>query len=208
MRIAWRLVRIQYQVAMILVRQKGAFPMNLVIQELDELNIEDVGKCDGEFVIDSQLILHVENNQIRYTVIDRPATKKRYEQKDVDYTAYIGSSDRTVFLGYVDGKVAGQIVLRKNWNEYACVDYIAVDVGFRRHGIGYALISRAKRWAQERQLPGIIAETQNNNLQACNFYEACGFKLGGFDSYLYRGIDAGTDEIALYWYLYFEREAK
>jgi len=180
--------------------------MSLVIRELDEGNIEDVGKVDGEFVIDKQLVLHAENNQIHYTMIDRPATRKRYEQVETDYSAYIDNPNRTVFLAYVDGELAGQIVLRRNWNEYASIEDIAVDVGFRKQGIGLALISQAKRWTQERQLPGIMAETQNNNVQACKFYEECGFKLGGFDNYLYRGIDASTDEVALYWYLHLERE--
>jgi hypothetical protein len=63
--------------------------MELVIKELDEINLKDVGRCDGEFVIDSQLVLHAENNQIHYTIIDRPPTKKRYDQAEVDYAASV-----------------------------------------------------------------------------------------------------------------------
>jgi len=177
--------------------------MELVIKELDEINIKDAGQCDGEFVIDTKLILHTENNQIRYTVIDQPTTKKRYGKDDVDYSAYIDNPERTVFLAYVDGKVAGQIILRKNWNKYAYIEDVAVDVNFRRLGIGQALMAQAKRWAKEKQLPGIMLETQTNNVRACKFYESCGFKIGGFDNYLYKGIEANTDEVALYWYFHF-----
>ena len=52
-------------------------------------------------------------------------------------------------------------------------------------------------------LPGIMLETQNNNVAACRFYESCGFHLGGFDRELYRGITPDTDETALFWYLIF-----
>jgi len=176
--------------------------MELVIKEVDETNYNDVGTCNGEFIVDSQLILHAENNKIHYTVIDRPTAKKRYEQDEVDYSTFKDKLERTVFLAYVGGKVAGQIDLRKNWNKYAYVEGLVVDLNFRRLGIGQALISQAKRWALERQLPGIMLETQNNNVRACKFYEGCGFKISGFDNNLYKGIDAKTDEVALYWYFH------
>lgn len=64
-------------------------------------------------------------------------------------------------------------------------------------------MERVKRWAQEKGLAGITLETQNNNVKACKFYENCGFEIGGFDLFLYKGIDQHQDEIALYWYLTF-----
>lgn len=50
-------------------------------------------------------------------------------------------------------------------------------------------------------MAGIMLETQNNNVRACKFYESCGFVIGGFDSYFYKGLDNESDEIAIYWYL-------
>ncbi|MFH1005938.1 MAG: GNAT family N-acetyltransferase [Candidatus Latescibacterota bacterium] len=178
--------------------------MEVVIKELSEIEVADVGKCDGVFIVDSRLVVDVENNEVRYEIVGVPCFKKRYGEDDVDYATYVDSPDKTVFLAYVNGQVAGQIILRRNWNRYACIEDIAVDVGFRRTGIGTALIAQATRWARERNLPGIMLETQDNNVGACRFYECCGFKLRGFDTQLYRGIDSGTDEIALYWYLVFE----
>lgn len=175
------------------------------IEEINPRNVEDVGRCDGEFVIDSKLVLQVEDGEIHYTVTEVPTRKKRYEEDDIDYATYIGDSDKTVFLAYVEGQVAGQIILRRNWNGYAYIEDIAVDVGFRRQGIGRELISRAQRWTRERNLAGIMLETQNTNVRACRFYERCGFRLRGFDAHLYRGIQSDTDEIALYWYLVFDQ---
>ena len=36
-------------------------------------------------------------------------------------------------------------------------------------------------------MPGIMLETQNNNVAACKFYEKCGFVIGGFDFLGYKG---------------------
>jgi streptothricin acetyltransferase len=104
----------------------------------------------------------------------------------------------------MDGRLAGQIILRENWNNYAYIDDIAVDVAFRRLGVGRALVDRVRLWARQKRLPGIMLETQTNNVAACRFYESCGFKIGGFDNMLYRGLDSGTDEVAVYYYHYFE----
>ena len=49
-----------------------------------------------------------------------------------------------------------------------------------------------------------MLETQNINVAACLFYARCGFVLGGYDRFLYRGLTPETDEIALYWYLIFD----
>ena len=178
--------------------------MDTTIKELNKNNIDDIGKVDGYFQIDSQLVLHAENNQIRYTVVNRPVKEKRYAPEDSDYAAFIDDPDKVVFLAYLDGIIAGRIILYKYWNNYAYIEDIAVDVEFRRHGVGRALIDQAKRWARQKQLPGIMLETQNNNVQACKFYERCGVLLGGFDNMLYRGLDKDTGEVALYYYFLFE----
>jgi hypothetical protein len=43
--------------------------------------------------------------------------------------------------------------------------------------IGRALIDRAIDWAKDRELPGLMLETQNDNVPACLFYERCGSPL-------------------------------
>jgi ribosomal protein S18 acetylase RimI-like enzyme len=178
--------------------------MDMIIRELDESGINDVGRIDGHFVVDSQLMLHAENNQIRTTVIDLPPGEKRYAQEAVDYRKYLADPTKAIFLAHVDGEIAGRIILRQNWNKYAYIEDIVVDEKFRRRGIGRALIDQARQWARQMDLPGIMLETQNNNVRACRFYESCGFKIGGFDNSVYRGLDADTDEVAIFYYLHFE----
>ena len=178
--------------------------MNITVEEINSRNILDINKCDNEFIIESKLKLRVENDEIKWTTIQIPPTRKRYKVDNVDYTTYIGNRDRVVFFAYVEGGIAGQVILRKNWNAYAYIEDLTVDVHYRRQGIGKHLISRTRQWTEEHRLSGIMLETQNNNVPACKFYEDCGFQLKGFDIYLYKGLDSSTDEIALYWYMIFD----
>jgi streptothricin acetyltransferase len=177
--------------------------MEITIEELDTSNIEHVQQCDGVFKGDAIFQLYAEDGQICYEMVSVPSFEKRYPKEDLDYTTYIGNPDKTIFFAYVDGQLAGQIILRKNWNVYAYIEDIVVDVKFRRLGIGKALLDQAVQWTKSKNLPGIMLETQNNNIAGCKLYESFGFQLGGFDRLLYKGIQPDTQEIALYWYLIF-----
>ncbi|HSB67171.1 MAG TPA: GNAT family N-acetyltransferase [Anaerolineales bacterium] len=181
--------------------------MKISVEELNQRNVKDVNVCDGEFVIDSRLVLSFENNELHYSIIQIPATRKRYHIDDIDYTTYIDNINRVAYLAYLEGLTVGQIILRKNWNSYAYIEDITVDVHFRKQGIGKELISWAKQWARDRSLRGIMLETQDNNVAACKFYESCGFQLGGFDTYLYKGIDPTTHEVALFWYFIYGEDS-
>jgi len=176
--------------------------MAIEIRELDYNNIGDVGECDGSFDVDAELRLMAVDGVIGYEIVPVPPYCKRYHHGDEhDLLAYIGNSPRGGFLAYLDGRIAGWMLVSVNWNNYAVVEDIEVDRSCRRSGVGRALIERGREWAMSRGLPGLMLETQNNNIAACRFYERCGFILGGFDRYLYRGESPGTTEVAMFWYL-------
>jgi streptothricin acetyltransferase len=177
--------------------------MAIKILEISQHDLQDAGKCNGVFTVDSTLILSVQNDVIHYTISSVPAYQKRYPVESIDYGAYINQPDRVVFLAYSGHAIAGEIRLRRNWNQYAYVEDIVVDENFRRCGIGRLLLQRAIEWAKDKGLPGIMLETQDNNVAACMLYQACGFEIGGFDRRLYQGLDPNSEEVALYWYLTF-----
>ena len=178
--------------------------MEITIREVDESSLPQVNQTDGAFLVEAKLHLHAQDGVISYTVekVESPYLK-RYPPEEHDYPAFIHDPYKTIYFAYADGELAGQIILWKHWNRYAYINDIAVDARYRRLGIGRQLIAKAVEWARARGLPGIMLETQNINAAACHLYESCGFQLGGFDSYLYRGIDPAMDEVALYWYLIF-----
>jgi streptothricin acetyltransferase len=177
--------------------------MNLIIREIDQYNIEDFGRCDSSFTVSSKLILNAENGTISYTVVDVPPYTKQYRAEEFDSNYYLEDPDRAVFFAYLDEELAGEIRLRKNWNDYAYIDSIVVDPKYRNQGVGRALIKQAIEWAKTNGFPGLMLETQDNNVPACRFYASCGFELRGFDTHLYKAQDPSTDEIALFWYLIF-----
>ena len=181
--------------------------MDFIIKELDESVIRDVIDCkfDGEREVDSKLILSLENNRLTYTPINVSPYMKRYPPDEFDYDAILKDPEKTAFIAYVDGRVAGQIILRRNWNLFACLEEFVVNIPFRRGGIGKALLSHGVEWAKQRGMAGVMCETQDNNVAACRLYQSCGFTLKGYDNGLY-GASPYKDEIALFWYLNFGKD--
>ena len=176
------------------------------IRELNQDRLNDAGRCEGEFVIDSRLVPELVDGHITYRVESLPRQTKRYAERDEDYLEIIKDPARTIFLAYLHGRVIGEILLKEYWNNTAYIEDVVVDAGFRRQGAGRALIERAMQWAREHQLAGIMLETQDVNVAACRLYESCGFYLRGIDTHLYRAIEHASRETALYWYYLFEED--
>jgi len=177
--------------------------MEIQIRELDDDRLIDIDQCDNSFWVESRLQINAKGDEITLSLAPAKAFQKRYLPELMDYSDYIDNPDKKIFLAYFGEKIAGQIILRTNWNGYAYIEDIAVDKSCRRKGIGRRLMVQAVDWARSKGLPGIMLETSNINIDACQFYENLGFKLGGFDRYLYRATIPGTEEVALYWYLIF-----
>ncbi|HSB00999.1 MAG TPA: GNAT family N-acetyltransferase [Anaerolineales bacterium] len=177
--------------------------MNITIREMDESTVQFVKTYGSSFEVTSKLELYTENGKIRYTIVDVPPYTKQYGLEKFDPSIYVSNPDRVIFFAYVAGQLAGQIRILKSWNHYAYIDDIAVHENYRGQGVGRALMEHAIAWAKSKGFPGMMLETQNNNVAGCRLYARCGFELCGFDTHLYKAVDPGTDEIALYWYLMF-----
>ncbi|MFD0712789.1 GNAT family N-acetyltransferase [Paenibacillus sp. GCM10027626] len=179
--------------------------MEIVIREVD-LEYGRLDELDDRFLVESVMVLSMKDNQIHYTVQDVPAYEKSYtdsslqEQMDESSDKLVGEAAPTIYAAFAGEQAVGRIVLTRHWNHFAYIEDIAVDKRFRRHGIGRRLIYQAAQWAEKHGLAGLTLETQTNNVPACKFYERCGFVIGGFDAYLYRGIPQHRDEVAVYWY--------
>jgi streptothricin acetyltransferase len=177
--------------------------MEITIRQMDEVALPLVDQCDSTFIVDSRLVLSAQDGRISYSIVPVAPREKSYPPEQKDYHIYLYDPDKVVFFAYGDGDLAGQIRVWKYWNAYAYIDDIAVDPKHRRQGVGRALIQNAIAWAKAKGCPGLMLETQDINVAACRLYESCGFELGGFDRFLYKGLHPATDEIALYWYLMF-----
>ncbi|OLF53987.1 GNAT family N-acetyltransferase [Pseudomonas chlororaphis] len=123
-----------------------------------------------------------------------------------EFASYRDAADSAVFMAYLDDEPVGHLVVSTNWNGFAHIDELAVHAPARRHGVARALLDVAQFWSRKKKLPGIMLETQNNNLGACRLYERCGYVVGGVDHLRYRGIDPTTAEVAIFWYRLFADE--
>ncbi|MBB3121460.1 GNAT family N-acetyltransferase [Pseudoduganella violacea] len=178
--------------------------MSIRIDAASAANAADANMLDLAFQVDSRLLLSATPAGISYEVIPVQPYLKTYPADGERVPAdYLDNADSAAFLAYADDSPAGMILLSTGWNGLAVIDDIAISSALRRRGIGAALIAQAKEWARQRGLPGIMLETQDNNVAACRLYERCGFVLKGFDRALYAAQDGVAAETALFWY-YFE----
>ena len=161
------------------------------LQELAEAGL------DASFHVAEELRPYFIDGRFGYDIVAVEPYQKSYGDEDDE------EADGELFIARLGGRPAGAIALSEAWNGYACIDNILVDTGLRRSGVATALLHHAADWCGARQLPGLMLETQNNNVAACKLYERFGFRLGGFDLHLY-GALAAPAENALFWYWHAE----
>ncbi len=102
------------------------------------------------------------------------------------------------FAAKLEGDQVGWLeVGYHKWNNRMRVWEILVKDGFRRRGIGTALINHAIRIAKERGARALVLETQTCNVPAIDFYLKHGFELVGFDATVYTNQDIDRREVRL-----------
>ncbi|MBX3036656.1 MAG: GNAT family N-acetyltransferase [Anaerolineales bacterium] len=175
--------------------------MNVKIEQVNSQNKSFVDKFDRKFTVKEKLALSMENGNLTYSIIPVSPYEKEIPVDDVDVDSFIDNEEKIIFLAFVDNQLAGQIKMITWWNQFAYIDDLIVNPQFRGLGVGKSLIAEAVRWSKEKRFPGIMLETQDDNVAACSLYQACGFVLGGFDAYTFKNIK--PNEIALFWYLVF-----
>ncbi|GAB4497947.1 MAG: streptothricin N-acetyltransferase SatA [Anaerolineales bacterium] len=175
--------------------------MNVTVYKMNEASTHLFNQFDRTFSVSSKVSLDMTGGRLTWGIIPIEPYEKEIPIDEVDPATFINSEDKAVFLAEVDGKLAGQIKLIAWWNGYAYIDDVIVNPQFRGQGAGKALMEAAIQWSREKRFPGIMLETQDDNVAACKLYDACGFVLGGFDQYTLKNFK--PNETALFWYLIF-----
>ncbi len=175
--------------------------MQIRIRKIDLQESSQTKSFSRKSIVKSRLVLGIENEKLVYAIVPMEPYERDVSAEDVDY----GFDDQgpTVFFAEVDGKIAGRIKMMRWWNRFAYVEDIVVNPQYRGLGIGRMLLERGIQWARENHYPGVMLETQDDNVLACMLYQSCGFVLSGFDRNVYKAINPNTKETALYWYLIF-----
>ena len=152
-------------------------------------------------MVTSRLMLAMENEKLTYSIVPVEPYERDVHIEDTDYG--FDDSGPSIFFAEADGRLAGRIKMLKWWNRFAYVEDLVVNPEYRGMKIGRALLERGIQWAREHDFPGVMLETQDDNVPACTLYQSCGFVLCGFDRNVYKAINPNTRETALYWYLMF-----
>jgi len=175
--------------------------MTVTTRKLAPQSIHQVDKFNRKFTVESKLVLGMEDGKIIYSIVSVTPYEKEIPVDEVDASTFIDSDEKVIFFADADGIVAGQIKIITWWNRFAYIDDLIVNPQVRGLGVGQALMGEAIGWAKAKRFPGIMLETQDDNVPACQLYQKCGYVLGGFDQYTFKNIK--PNETALYWYLIF-----
>ena len=186
--------------------------MKIAIRPLGSTDILRLAEIDAEFESDRFLDVEKTTNGlgVAWRLVERSLDppfrsndfgldRRQREQVAVRYRArdglYLVAEDERI------GKLVAVLDMeRESWRDTAVVWNILVDRACRRQGLGRELMNRAIAWAREQGLRGIVLEAQTNNLAACRFYQAMGFKLCGLDDHFYSNDDVGAKEVAIFWW--------
>lgn len=176
-----------------------------------ELSIRVADECFEDYILNSEFtftvsgyaMVQVGQSVDQWQVEAVEPYSKNYGIDSQEFCDYRDAADSTVMVAWLGERAVGHMVLSRHWNGYAHVDELAVDASARRNGVARSLLDVAQFWTRKQNLPGIMLETQNNNLAACRLYEQYGFVVGGVDHLRYRAIDPQTRESAIFWYLLF-----
>lgn len=176
--------------------------MEITIRNMEPHESQQTKSFSRKSMVHSRLVLGIEDEKLVYTIAPvEPPYEREVHAEDYDYG--FDEADPTIFFADVDGHPAGRIKMMRWWNRFAYVEDLVVSPEFRGLGLGRKLLERGIQWARENHYPGVMLETQDDNVPACTLYQSSGFVLSGFDRNIYKAITPDTKETALYWYLIF-----
>jgi ribosomal protein S18 acetylase RimI-like enzyme len=152
---------------------------------------------DASFTTDR--IFRLERTGNRVTLDDVAAEPPIYKSYSLADVADVVAGHDWVQLAEHDQGVAGLASMTIDaWNRRAVLQHLYVTREARRAGVGSALVTAAIDTARNQNARCIWVETQTVNYAAVLFYQKMGFAWCGFDTSLYDPVDAGVDEVALF----------
>lgn len=124
---------------------------------------------------------------------------RRSDDYDFPDSLYQAHWEKAEAFGVFEGdKLIGAIeICPEEWSNRLIVTELWVAEGYRKIGVGKALMDYAKSRAVTDGRRAIILETQSCNVNAIGFYLHEGFTLIGFDSCCYSNRDIERKEVRL-----------
>ncbi len=111
--------------------------------------------------------------------LDNPMQPPDVPLQPLEDEYYAVAEDAGEILGYV--RALADLSRGVGW-----ITHLAVTPRHRRNHVGYALVDGVRRWAEIQDLHHLQAELESRNLPAYRFFQACGFRLAGYNERLAR----------------------
>lgn len=176
------------------------------IKVIGEEQKADIRLKNEPFPLWGKLVPSLRNGVWDYSVEEWPKEERKelcFPDEDYDFDEM---KENYRFVGaYEDGVCVGLAVLKRGFFKYLYVDDLKVNRACRGRGIGRRLLEKADEVAKELGYRGLSLTAQDNNLSACLFYLAAGFRIGGFDTEVYRGTNQAEKADIIF---YRDREKK
>ncbi len=184
----------------------------LTILPMNEATAPLYNQIDNRYLVGELVSVRVTRSGFALEYVPMNKAEWRTYPPDSLFTAgeLLKRKDAACFFAFLDGQPVGQAVAARHWNNLAMLWDIRVDAHARRKGTGRALLEACVSWAHHQNLKGLMAETQDANPVACQFYQNCGFVLGGVDRMLYSATPEQMQkppamrDCALFFYLLFD----
>ena len=160
-------------------------------------SLADLNQClslDHSIVTNHVWQMHTQRSESRvsvaFDVVRLPREMRTEYPRDLDQVVDDWQRDEGVFVAEVDGEVRGYVdLIAHRWQGLGWVVNLAVDRGYRRRGIGTALLQETRKWAREEGLRRIMLEATTKNHPALSLYQKLGFQFAGFNDDYYANQD-------------------
>ena len=170
------------------------------IRLIDEAHKENIRLKNDSFPLYGRMVPSYNGKEWSYTIKKFPPEEcgeMTFPDEPYDYEEMAG---RTFFVGAYEGeRCVGLAVLERSFFKYLYLSDLKVASDCRGRGIGRMLMEGCMEIAKEQKMQGVSLTVQDNNLSACLFYLAVGFRIGGLDTEVYNGTSqAGKADIEMY----------
>ncbi len=182
------------------------------IRTLAPADVERLTQINSSFTSDSVLAVEKtgEGLEAGWRLVERPLDVPFEKGRAYDFSEEdlarsrrlqeTGSREALQLVAEDRGRLVGLLEIeREHWNNSGWVWNLIVDRDYRRRGLGRKFVRRAVEWGRKLGLRALILETQNNNVNACRFYQSVGFRLCGINDHYYTNNDLAKGEVAIFW---------
>lgn len=168
------------------------------IKHIDKAHEKDINIPNEPFSLFGRMIPVYTGKRWDYkTERFAKTTEMCFPDENYDYDTLAKNS---VFIGAYDGDTCiGLAIMKQGFLKYMYLYDLKVNSAYRGSGAAAKLIEKAKEVSAQAGYRGIYTQGQDNNLGACLFYLKNGFRIGGYDTEVYKGTaQQGKGDIIFY----------